>query len=110
MEPVSEPAVAEMSRPVIARTALSHPGRTRCVGCTALSKRVASEQVVRAAGAMVLDRQAEDRAAQHKTVQKLIEALKLQELGPRRRRSGGSKDGTDRPTRLESIVCFGNRQ
>jgi hypothetical protein len=27
MEPVSEPAVAEMSRPVIARTALSLPDR-----------------------------------------------------------------------------------
>jgi len=39
MEPVSEPAVAEMSRPVIARTALSLPDRTSVVG--EVSKRVA---------------------------------------------------------------------
>jgi len=32
MEPVSEPAVAEMSRPVIARTALSLPDRTSVEG------------------------------------------------------------------------------
>jgi hypothetical protein len=83
MEPVSEPAVAEMSRPVIARTALSLPDRTWAEH-RSLSKRVASQQVVFQAGASAStmnNGQAEDCAAQNETVEKLIEALKLQKLG-----------------------------
>jgi hypothetical protein len=94
MEPVTEPAVAKMSRLVTARTALSHNRSVRLCGAAALSQRTESEQAVAVgvAGSSIIDRQAADCAAQDATVKRLIDALQRQEIGHVRDREDRTHD------------------
>jgi hypothetical protein len=67
------------------------PENGRIVGFTSLSQRAARDQIRQTADSTIVDRQVEDCAAQDETVKKLIEALKLQELGARQERARHSR-------------------